>query len=136
MVGKPLRECTKCKQLKDVSEYHKKKGSRDGFSRTCKSCDYKVILKSREKNPDTHTNYWLKSKYGITLDEFNNLLNKQDGRCAICKTIPDYRLCVDHRHDTGKVRGLLCKPCNKAIGQLGDTPESVKIAYEYLVRTH
>ena len=43
---------------------------------------------------------------------------------------------VDHRHDTGKIRGLLCRNCNKAIGQLGDTPKGVLKAYEYLKENH
>lgn len=131
-----MRQCTKCKEQKPIQSFHKKKGSADGFSRTCKSCDYLKTKESRKKNPDTHTDYWLKQKYGISIVEFNSMLEKQDYSCAICKAKPNYRLCVDHRHDTGKVRGLLCRNCNKAIGQLGDTPESVLKAYLYLKETH
>lgn len=136
MVGESLRTCTKCSEEKSSTEFHKKKHSRDGLSRTCKSCDYGVVMKSRSKNPRTHTDYWLKQKYGITIEDFEVLEKKQNGVCTICGIKPDYRLCVDHRHDTGKIRGLLCRNCNKAIGQLGDTPEGVLKAYEYLKENH
>jgi hypothetical protein len=131
-----MRLCTKCNKEKDPTLFHKKKGSADGYSRTCKSCDYEVVKKSRIKNPDTHTDYCLKQKYNISLEEFRKMESSQNYSCAVCGTKPEYRLCVDHRHDTGKIRGLLCRSCNKAIGQLGDKPESLLKAYNYLKETH
>ena len=136
MVGEPLRKCTKCLQDKEPESFHKKRNSKDGRSRTCKDCDYVKVTESRKRNPRTHTDYWLKQKYGISIEEFDVLYDKQGGVCAVCSKSTEYRLCVDHRHDTGKIRGLLCRPCNKAIGQLGDTPEGVLKAYGYLKETH
>lgn len=58
-------------------------------------------------------------KYGITLDEYNDLIEKQDGTCARCHQEPQTRrLAVDHCHASGRVRGLLCGPCNTYLGRL------------------
>jgi formate dehydrogenase maturation protein FdhE len=135
MAGNSLRTCTKCGEEKEYTEFHLKKNSADGRSRTCKVCDYAKVKKSREKNPDRWLAISLK-KYGLTVEEFRRMEKEQGGCCAVCGIKPDYRLCVDHRHDTGKVRGLLCRTCNKAIGQLGDTPEDLLKAYQYLLETH
>lgn len=85
--------------------------------------------------------YRLLAKYGITGEEYDAMEREQDGKCAICKQ-PERRygshgkvkrLAVDHCHETGKVRGLLCADCNTAIGLLGDNPERVEAARAYLV---
>jgi len=70
----------------------------------------------------------------MTLDEYNALLLAQGAACALCLApqTSGARLCIDHCHDTGKVRGLLCATCNSAIGLLGDTAERVQRAVEYL----
>jgi hypothetical protein len=57
---------------------------------------------------------------------------QQDGKCAICKLISKQKLCVDHDHSTGKVRGLLCKKCNWGIGLFGDKPNFLRTAADYL----
>lgn len=60
--------------------------------------------------------YRYRTAYGITLDEYERLFIEQNGLCAICKAEPiKYKLAVDHDHDTGAVRGLLCPPCNRAL---------------------
>lgn len=71
---------------------------------------------------------------GLTLDEFERMLVGQDGGCAICrkKNIQGQRLCVDHSHDSGAIRGLLCHSCNRGIGLLGDSVERLKSAITYL----
>lgn len=136
MVRHPLRQCTKCNEKKPPEEFFKKKGAADGISRICKTCHVKDNTLRRKKDPDAFLDRHLKYMYGIGLEDFYKMLEEQDGKCAICGDTPSYRLCVDHRHDTMKVRGLLCRPCNKAIGQLGDTPEGVKKAYDYLKNSH
>lgn len=70
----------------------------------------------RKRNPSKVREYWLKHKYGITLSEYNSLLEKQNYVCAICKQKRGAVLAVDHCHDTGKVRGLLCRLCNTSLG--------------------
>jgi hypothetical protein len=80
-------------------------------------------------------NWFLTKKYGITLEDFTELYSKQNGCCAICKnklTKPH----VDHNHETGKVRGLLCKPCNQGIGFLRDSIEILNNAINYISSNH
>ncbi len=83
-------------------------------------------------------NYWLKKLYGIDLVEYQRLLDVQGGVCAICGQPPvggktsSASLHVDHDHETGRVRGLLCTKCNPAIGQFDDDPKLLEAAAEYL----
>lgn len=76
----------------------------------------------------------LRKLYGISLTQYTELFNKQDGHCAICKEISDKTLSVDHDHRTGKVRGLLCHDCNRALGQFKDSILILESATEYLYR--
>ena len=77
----------------------------------------------------------LRRKYGLTLNLFEALVSAQLGNCAICGVNEDLDLHVDHDHRTKKVRGLLCGKCNKAIGLLNDSPETLRAAAEYLERS-
>lgn len=85
--------------------------------------------------------YHYKSKYGIDLAEYESLLLRQEGVCAICKQPPRgqgknaSRLHLDHCHLTGKVRGLLCRRCNPALGAFDDDIEKLQRAINYL-RSH
>lgn len=74
----------------------------------------------------------LKHFYGITLDDYNQMLEKQDNKCKICKEQYDHTLHVDHCHETNIIRGLLCKGCNQALGLLKDRIENLKSAISYL----
>lgn len=80
----------------------------------------------------------LKREYNISLEDYDKLLQKQESRCAICKIHKDelkngkINLDVDHCHETGKVRGLLCPNCNKALGLFRDNPDIIKSTLEYL----
>lgn len=75
--------------------------------------------------------YLLKKKFGLSIEEWDELFKKQDGRCGICRSILKYP-CTDHNHSTGKVRGLLCGSCNKGLGFFKDSPEIMENAIEYL----
>ena len=127
--------CKDCGERKDLSEFAKNKEMADGRINFCNPCRYKRYAKKRNKT-DSYWGYQLQWKYNLSLEKYQQMLEDQNGCCAICGLKPDYRLCVDHRHDTGKVRGLLCRTCNKAIGQLGDTPDGLKRALKYLEETH
>ena len=80
----------------------------------------------------------MKRRYGITEADYLTMLKSQQGHCALCYRTPNqeryFRLNIDHCHRTGKVRGLLCTPCNHAIGQLGDSAEHLQKAVAYLSR--
>jgi hypothetical protein len=90
----------------------------------------------RIKDMNTKINGDLKYHYDITLENFNTLLEKQGGVCAICKkfeiTARTKRLVVDHDHKTGRVRGILCHRCNCGIGYFKDDPSYVRTAADYL----
>lgn len=78
----------------------------------------------------------LRQTYGITFEEVNILLLKQENKCAICKidlnTLPPREINIDHCHKTGKVRGILCSQCNTGIGSLKDDIILLKASINYL----
>lgn len=76
----------------------------------------------------------LRNKYGMTLDDYDVMLRSQSGKCAICRKKPEEGalLQVDHCHKTGRIRGLLCWRCNRAIGYLMDSPRFARSAADYL----
>lgn len=88
----------------------------------------------RKENKDAVKCSKLRQSFGITLKEYNKILEEQNGLCAICerKCVSGKKLAVDHCHKTGKIRGLLCNACNLGIGKLGDSEESLLKALNYL----
>lgn len=86
--------------------------------------------------PERNRAQKLRSQYGISLDEYAAQLAKQEGKCALCgSTEAKGRwgvFNVDHCHETGALRGLLCNDCNTGLGKLGDTVESLARATAYL----
>jgi hypothetical protein len=128
---------TKRERSAYMREYDKKRqprGPRGGDPK--KKTAY--MEKYRADHPvsaEKHRQYSLKAKHGLTLAEFDAMAARQDGRCAICGTdAPGAwgRLCVDHDHRTGELRGLLCSDCNVAIGRLHDDPQLIRRAAAYL----
>jgi hypothetical protein len=97
-----------------------------------------LIDKAEAKAYDAKRNkdgWHLKRRYGITLDQFNRLLAAQGGHCVFCEATKEksgHRLAVDHDKKTGRVRGILCRRHNSALGTLGDTPEALEKVMEYL----
>ena len=73
--------------------------------------------------------------YGMTPDEYREQVIGQTGRCLICLRVPDHNLHVDHDHQTGKIRGLLCNQCNRGMGLLRDDPKVAHSAAAYLERS-
>lgn len=91
--------------------------------------------KYRETDPNFHKNKHLKIKYGITLEQYNEMFKSQKGRCVICGTHQKdlkQRLFVDHDHDTGEIRGLLCSRCNTGLGMFKDDIDILLNAIDYL----
>lgn len=74
----------------------------------------------------------LRRKYDMAEADYEAMAERQDGRCAICADRPEGRLVVDHDHDSGAVRGLLCDPCNKGLGFFRDSPSRLATAADYL----
>lgn len=111
-----------------------------------KSLDYyyrnrdKVREKQNKKNSTPEAKaaaraYQLMKKFGITVDRYNEMLAEQNGVCAICAGNPRgqwNRFHVDHDHNDGKIRGLLCQDCNTALGLLKDNPNLMEKAASYV----
>jgi hypothetical protein len=95
--------------------------------------------KSRAANPEYYVSADLKKNYGVTLEWYQKSLSDQNGVCAICKRQEMTKirgklisLSVDHCHVSGKARGLLCTPCNRALGLFQDSPSVLQEAESYL----
>ena len=87
----------------------------------------------RDRDPDYNRKANLKFFYGLTLEEYHTLLVGQGGVCAICKTLPeDYGLVIDHNHETGAVRALLCRQCNILLGMAKEDISVLQNASNYL----
>jgi hypothetical protein len=141
--------CTRCGlDLPLDSYYQKSLDSTDGqryktpYGRAmqpCRECRKKRANSSRA-TPERKLQIrsWnLKKNYGISLDQYDEMLSAQGGVCAICGDPPcgnysQLYLQVDHCHTTGRVRGLLCGPCNLGLGSLKDSPKLLRLAAEYL----
>jgi len=92
-----------------------------------------ILKKYKKTHPEQQKIWWLKKKYGLTLAEYNQIHERQQGACAIClKSLLPGLTHVDHDHNTGRVRGLLCRRCNRAIGLLYDDLLILRHAIEYL----
>lgn len=149
------KRCSCCEEAKPLTEFAARKGVADGLAYICRQCQRAVSRKSYSKNKAARAayfkNYRLKNldaelarnrasklqlNYGISVEEYNALFASQDGKCAICGTDQPggrrYRLAVDHCHDTGKVRGLLCNNCNLGLGKFNDDPDLLRKALAYL----
>lgn len=152
--------CPRCKETKPVSEFGKQSQNSDGLAAYCKPCDRERKLESnarvkardpeawrerrrgyvrayRERHPDrvaeSERKRNLRLKFGITVEEYNALLEKQGGVCGICEDPPTVKaLAVDHHHDTGVIRGLLCSNCNTALGLMKDDLDRLERAVNYL----
>ena len=151
-----MKKCSRCNQEKTTSEYHKDSSAKSGLYAYCKECaraktrawkvanperDKESQKRSREKNPRVYRNKQLLWTFGITLEQYEQMLADQGGVCAVCgKTETEIHpqskkvrnLNVDHCHHTGKVRGLLCNSCNRGIGLLNDDPAVLRNALNYL----
>jgi hypothetical protein len=119
-----------------VSEFYWE-SDKGRFASKCKSCRRDADRAYRESDPDGYRDKVIRRKYGIGLVEFDEMLVAQGGGCAICGAAmnPDANsLAIDHCHATGKVRGILCGRCNKALGLFDDDPLLLEKAVIYLRR--
>lgn len=144
--------CSKCKIDKPFSDYFKDNRRKIGIRCKCKDCCKTETIEWREKNRSEYNNYtaqWraknperqhkmeIKRRYSLSIEGYNQFLIDQKCQCKICgkqhdPSIKRGRLYVDHNHDTGIVRALLCASCNKALGQMLDSPDLLRKAAAYL----
>jgi len=131
---------------KGLHQYEPVKGSRRG----CLECrkdrkpnDPIAAAKAQKKYKDTNKivvlartrNWQLKNNFGIDSKQYEEIMDRQNGCCAICKRSQEElnrRMAVDHNHTTGQIRGLLCSNCNTGIGNLRDNVALLEEAIKYL----
>lgn len=148
-----MRRCIECQQEKPLTSefWHKASNNSEGFHVRCKPCrteqqrQYraknreKQTLKNRERarRPDVRKRASA-SRYKTTVE---HIMSFYDGQCSICKanldwatTIRKEQPCVDHCHQSGEIRGILCCSCNAGLGQFKDSPDMLSEAIKYLKR--
>lgn len=132
------RTATHCDNGHEYTKENTYLNPADG-GRRCRKCSNAGSNRWKKQNKvrkvNTHRKYYLKRKYGITLEDYNRMLLEQEGRCAICKELPTGEqpwLHVDHSHETGQVRRLLCFTCNVGLGSFQDDPDLLSKAIVYL----
>jgi len=127
------KRCRLCKVSKLWCEFHWNTVNTDRCASYCKDCQAITVRARHYKNPLERKNYRLRSKYGITLADYNALLAQQQGVCAVCGYPPTTEiLVVDHNHDGGTIRGLLHRTCNLFIGWAQDNPDVLRRGILYL----
>ena len=129
-----MKKCSGCQKELDESNFYK------GY-RNCKVCHQKIVSKYQDNNKDKvalgNRKRKLFNRYGVTLEQYENMLKAQSGKCKLCgdtdsKNSNSKKLYVDHCHKEGVVRGLLCHKCNVTLGRIRENKNWLKLALEYL----
>lgn len=145
--------CPSCQTIKPLDEFGANRSQHDGKQSRCKPCCVASVTASRHKDPtahrvssrrwreknlDRHADNNAKRNYGVEHGTYARMFAEQEGKCAICSAPPpaNRRFHIDHCHDTGVVRGLLCTCCNTGIGQLKHKKTLLLSAIRYLDRHH
>jgi len=166
-----LKSCCYCHVIKSYAEFPKHKNRKDGFGTACRSCmkEYhkkrscvaanriraneitrnwrhvngKTQYRKYRNKVRTYQNAYAYKKFGLTVEQYKELVITQKGLCAIChkpetrmKNGRTQRLSIDHNHVSGKVRGLLCGACNSGIGYFKDDLVTINSAISYLQQTN
>jgi len=156
-MGGPLmasKECNSCHEEKALEDFHKRSISPDGLAATCRPCANRKTTEWRKENPEKRASQRaiakrryheegrgkqtrdqrLQYRYGITEKDFEAMEEAVGGKCEICRQECSARelLSVDHDHQTGEVRGLLCHHCNTGLGHFQDCPDLLQEAIRYL----
>lgn len=125
----PTRKCIDCGLCSSSLDlFVPDKQSKYGRRNLCTKC----AIQRNNKQPrkfEWKTDHQTKKRYGISLSEYKERMS-MSSVCECCGT--DKELCYDHDHETMKFRGVLCRTCNRSIGQLGDTIECIERALNYL----
>lgn len=130
-----MRTCIDCglkaKTEEDLKLFSNSQESKFGKRNLCRKCAGKRTDNTKEEMKKAKAKYQAAKRYGVSLEEYETNMASSDC-CEVCGKTKD--LCYDHCHETGKFRGILCRGCNRSIGQLGDTAEALEKAYNYLRR--
>lgn len=151
-----MKYCSRCQETKAKNGFYRAKRKSDGCSCYCKKCSKEIrkvryasdperfkaeAREHRIKNPyQPHPPGWWRDreyqkKYGISIADYDRMFARQSGCCSICqKQTPGVHLHIDHNHETGNVRSLLCLTCNAGLGHFRDDVGLLKDAIKYLRR--
>lgn len=116
--------CSKCSSWLPLDFFGINRREASGRQAYCKTC-----------NSTYMSTFRFEHKYGVSPENYQSMLDKQGGTCAICGKKPRRtggRLAIDHDHKTGVIRGLLCNPCNSMLGRLDEDPSKFERAIQYL----
>jgi hypothetical protein len=140
--------CSKCRVEKPMTEYWKKGGGRKGLQTVCKQCQLERRRVWNANNPEESrrvSRVRNLARYSLTPEEFDVMLARQGGKCAVCLASEpggqgqwhidhDHACCPDRKKSCGQcVRGLLCHSCNTGLGQFQDDPDLLLAAIAYLM---
>ena len=122
-----VKKCTRCKETKALSMFQHGRGYVDGYYKHCRACHYDVYVRNNH----------YKTAYGISQDEYIQMVVKVGNKCPICgshhnPSKKQGRLCIDHCHKDGGIRGVICNDCNRALGSTKDNPEILRRLAEYI----
>lgn len=135
------RKCAVCKQYKLRKYYYNCSAKLDGISYRCKYCDDLARAMWAKNNPEKARESSkfrsIKNRFGLTKEQYNKMLVKQNYKCKICltdnpKTYNNISFCIDHCHKTNKVRSLLCSRCNRCLGFLKEDIQLLKNMIQYI----
>jgi hypothetical protein len=140
------KHCRACDRDLPLGSFGKHASRRDGLRDFCRECTNARHRSKyperagrekewRDRHPERYRDLRLRSRYGLDVEAYEAMHEAQEGRCGICggtETFEHKRLCVDHDHETGVVRALLCTRCNKSLGGFQDDPALLRKAAEYL----
>lgn len=130
--------CRRCGKEKPAAAFYKRSRAADGLQHWCKTCCHAGKTDWRKRNPANakRSDFYrrIKQAYGLTRAQYDALEADQNGRCAAChdKLGTGHARAVDHCHDTGRVRGLLCRHCNVALGHVRDDQRRLQSLIVYL----
>jgi hypothetical protein len=136
-----MKICRTCNETKELTEFHKAKVNVDGLENRCKPCKqaYQTHPDRRAARARRAWKYNIKVKYGMVPEDYHKLVEEQGNKCGACgdtwEELVNHvfeRWCVDHNHNTGEVRGLLCNGCNAALGHAQDNPIRLRAQARYL----
>ena len=139
--GVPERQCNKCGKTKPSAAFYKRYDHPHLLQATCKDCKraYSRAWHADKKDDPTYSasrrDRRIRHHYGISQEDYDALIDSQHGVCAGCGTSDPGKhgvFDIDHDHQSGKVRGLLCSPCNRALGFLRDSAETAMNLARYI----
>jgi hypothetical protein len=131
--------CSKCKEEKPTEDFYVREDTKLGRRSHCKVCMNKRTMERyltvdgvKDQHNIASRKHLLRTKYGLTLEQYEEMHTKQGGVCYICGLGGERSLSVDHNHTTGNVRKLLCHNCNIALGHAMDSISVLKNMIDYL----